>query len=69
MTYSQLLLFQRILWATETALFRQILCMYSLIYPSIDLAIDLTSEDASVSYPECILWATVYPGCLTWNEP
>jgi len=58
MAYSQLLLFQRILWATETALFWQNLCMYPLIYPSVDI-IDLPSEEASVSYPECILWATV----------
>jgi len=27
----------------------------------IDVAIDLPSEEASVSYPECILRATVYP--------
>ena len=27
----------------------------------IDLAINLRSEEASVSYPECILWAIVYP--------
>ena len=26
----------------------------------IDLAIDIPSEEASVSYPECILWATVH---------
>ena len=58
MAYSQLLLFQRILWATETAQFWQNLCMY----PSTEhyQSIDLTSEEASVSYPECILWATVH---------
>jgi len=34
--------------------------LYLLIYLNIiDLAIDLPSEEASVSYPECILWATV----------
>jgi len=26
----------------------------------IDVAIDVPSEKASVSYPECILWATVH---------
>jgi len=26
----------------------------------IDLAINLHSEEASVSYPECILWATLH---------
>jgi len=26
----------------------------------IDLAVDLPSEEASISYPECILWATVH---------
>ena len=27
----------------------------------IDLTINLATEEASVSYPKCILWATVYP--------
>ena len=35
MAYSKLLLFQRIPWATETALFWQNLCIYPLIYPPI----------------------------------
>ena len=62
--YSQLLLIQRILWATETALFWKKNCecirLSILKFNIIDLAIDLPSEEASVSY-QCILWATVYP--------
>jgi len=35
--------------------------MSLLICPSIvNIAINLTSEEAGVSYPECILWATTY---------
>jgi len=37
----------------------------------IDLAIDVPSEEASVSYPECIMWPTV--SCelvrINWNKP
>jgi len=61
--YSQLLLIQRILWATETALIWQNLCVsinLSSYWTLSILAIDLPSEEASVSYPECILWASVH---------
>jgi len=38
-------------------------CIHESIHPLniINLAIDLPSEEASVSYPECILWAIVCP--------
>jgi len=64
MAYSQLLLFYRILWDAETALFWQNLWVDPLIYPYIERyrsSYDLPSEEASVSYPECILWAIVCP--------
>jgi len=60
MAYSKLLLFQRILWATETA---TCVCIHESIHllNSMDLAIDLPSEEASVSCELlCVLWATVH---------
>ena len=61
MAYSQLLLFQKILWPTATALFLKKPVYVSIhLLNIIDRAIDLPSEEASVSYPECILRATVH---------
>jgi len=59
-SYSQLLLIQRILSYWNSTVLTKPECIHQSVLLSI-LAIDLPSEEASVSYPECILWATVYP--------